>query len=236
MLGRDEIQKNFGNSIHVFIPKSKIIRYATVIPKDDYISLTVIGKKDADKDTLSALTDLREIRDKVPADSPACFCFPKIAVSPARNPFTDRLVIVGDASFSRHYKNGIESAFVTGKLAAQTVAEVGIDSTSFSRSFFRDAKKQIISDNHYGRFLLKIYDIINSSPLLTRVQISLMNDRAKEDTSKKLHGILWNMFTGNIPYRDIFKASLDLKMQMTLLFVALKLIFKKRENPDRWRN
>lgn len=229
LLGRDEIQKNFGNNIHVFLPKSKIVRYATVIPKGDYISLSVIGKKNVTQDILSVLTDLEEIRDKIPADSPACFCYPKIAVSPARNPFTDRLVIVGDASFSRHYKNGIESAFVTGKLAAQTVAGVGIDSSSFSRSYFRDAKQQIISDNYYGRFLLKTNDIINSIPLLTRAQISLVNDREKEDTSKKLRSILWNMFTGNIPYRDIFKETLDLKMQLTLFLIVLKSIFKKRQ-------
>jgi len=229
MLGEDDIRKNFGNDIHIYIPKSKIIRYASVIPKGDYISLTVIGKKDVDKDILFSLTDLGEVREKIPFEKPTCFCFPRIAISPARNPFTDRLVIVGDASFSRHYKNGIESAFVTAQLAAKTVTDAGIDSASFSANYFKYAKKQIISDNHYGRFLLKMNDMITSSPLLTRAQISLIEDKKKEVTSKKLRCILWNMFTGNIPYRDIFKASLDFKMQMSLFSNALKLIFKKKQ-------
>jgi hypothetical protein len=39
----------------------------------------------------------------------------------------------------------------------------------------------------------------------------------KEDKATKLRFFLWNMFTGNIPYREIFRTSLDLKMQMSLL-------------------
>ena len=66
MLGADEIQESFGNNIHVYIPKSKIIRYASVIPKGNYISLTVIDKKDAEKEIFSSLTDLGEIRRKIP--------------------------------------------------------------------------------------------------------------------------------------------------------------------------
>jgi len=232
MLGKDDIERNFGNNIHVFVPKSKTIRYASVVPKGDYISLTVIGRKDADKDILSALTDLGEIDDKILFDKPACYCFPRIAVSPAKKPFTDRLVILGDASFSRHYKNGIESALVTAQLAARTVVERGIDSASFSSSYFKDAKRQIISDNHYGRFLLKANDIITSSPLLTRAQISLINDTEKEETSKNLRFILWNMFTGNVSYKEIFWASLDLRMQKYLFWNVIKSIFGKNQKSN----
>ena len=32
------------------------------------------------------------------------------------------------------------------------------------------------------------------------------------------------MFTGNIPYKDIFKISLDMKLQAALLLNALRLI------------
>jgi flavin-dependent dehydrogenase len=229
LLGKDEVRKNFDNTIHVFIPKSKMIRYASMIPKGDYISLTVIGKRDADKDIFSSLTDLGEVRDKIPFDKPVCFCFPRIAVSPARNPFSDRFVIVGDASFSRHYKNGIESAFVTAQLAAKTVAESGIDSASFFNSYVKNAKRQIISDNHYGRFLLKINDVITSSPLLTRAQIALINDDKKKEISKKLRFILWNMFTGNIPYREIYKSLFDFRMHISLILNVFKSAFMGRQ-------
>ena len=229
MLGNDEIQRKIGDNIHVFIPKSKTIRYASLVPKEDYISLTVIGRQDANKEILSALSDLGNINEKVLVDKPACFCFPKIAVSPAKKPFTDRFVIVGDASFSRHYKNGIESALITAQLAAKTVVENGIDAASFSENYYKDARRKIISDNHYGRFLLKLNDIIASSLHRTRAQISLLNDAEKEEASKKLRFILWNMFTGNIPYKEIFKASLDLRMQIYLFGNVIRSIFGRKQ-------
>ncbi len=39
------------------------------------------------------------------------------------------------------------------------------------------------------------------------------------------------MFTGNIPYRDIFKILLDFKLQISLLLNTFKLLFTKLKNP-----
>jgi flavin-dependent dehydrogenase len=184
-LGKEKVFKEFGNIIHVYMPRSNNIRYATVIPKGDYISVTLIGKKNATKDIFSGFIKLKEIRNKIPHSSPQCFCYPKIAISPSKNPFTDRLVIIGDASFSRHYKNGIESAFITAKLAAETAYHIGIDASSFSSYFYKKAKMLIIRDNYYGRFLFLINDIISSIPLLTESHLSLTRERRKEGSSKK---------------------------------------------------
>jgi len=138
--------------------------------------------------------------------------------------------MIGDASFSRHYKNGIESAFITAKLAAETAFCSGIDASSFSSSYHEQAKKLIIHDNYYGQFLFLINDIISSIPLLTQSHLSLAKQKGDKDSPKKARSILWNMFTGNIPYRDIFKMSLDIKLQISLLLKALGLVFAKLKN------
>jgi flavin-dependent dehydrogenase len=229
-LGKEEVFKHFGNAIHVYMPKSKTIRYATVIPKRDYITVTLIGKKDATKDIFQEFLNLEKIKDRIPPFKPHCFCYPKIVVSRSRNPFTNRLVMIGDASFSRHYKNGIESAFITAKLAAETAFCSGIDASSFSSSYHEQAKKLIIHDNYYGQFLFLINDIISSIPLLTQSHLSLAKQKGDKDSPKKARSILWNMFTGNIPYRDIFKMSLDIKLQISLLLKALGLVFAKLKN------
>jgi flavin-dependent dehydrogenase len=224
-LGREKVINNFGNTIHVYMPKSKNIRYATVIPKGDYISLTLVSKKNATKEILSEFLRLEEIHNKIPSSAPPCFCYPKIVASPSKRPFSDRLVIIGDASFSRHYKNGIESAFTTAMLAAETAVNVGIDASSFSSHYFKRAKKLIIDDNAYGRLLFMLNDIISSIPLLIQSHISLAREKRNSASAKKIRFILWNMFTGNIPYKDIFKTLLDIKLQATLLLNALRLIF-----------
>lgn len=226
-LGQESVQKKFGNTIHVYIPKSRTIRYATVIPKGDYITITLIGKKDATSGMFSEFLSLKEIQDKIPSMEPHCFCYPKITVSPSRKPYSHRLVMIGDASFSRHYKNGIESAFITGKLAAETAVLYGIDASSFATHYYKRAKKHIIDDNYYGRILFFINDVISSIPLLTQSHLSLAKKKDKEASSQKIRAILWNMFTGNIPYHEIFKITLDFKLQVSLLLNTIGLVIKK---------
>ncbi|MFB0566910.1 MAG: NAD(P)/FAD-dependent oxidoreductase [Candidatus Aminicenantaceae bacterium] len=226
-LGREEIFRHFGNNIHVYMPKSKTIRYATVIPKGDYLTITLIGKRNAKKEMFQEFLSLEETKNKIPRLQPHCFCYPRIVVSPSKKPYSHRLVIIGDASFSRHYKNGIESAFITAQLAAEAAFCSGIDASSFTSFYYKQAKKMIIHDNYYGQFLFLINDIISSVPLLTHSHLSLAKQRDKRNSSKKIRSILWNMFTGNIPYRDIFKISLDLKLQISLLLNTIMLILKK---------
>lgn len=226
-LDREKVLENFGNTIHVYMPKSKAIRYATVIPKGDYITITLIGHKDATKDFLQEFLNLEEIKKKIPLFKPQCFCYPRIVVSPSKKPFTDRLIMIGDASFSRHYKNGIESAFITAQLAAETAFGMGIGVFSFSHSYYKQAKKLIIKDNYYGQFLFSINDMISSIPLLTQSHLLLAKRKTNKGSSRKLRLILWNMFTGNIPYKDIFKIALDIRLQTSILFNTISLLFQK---------
>ncbi len=226
-LDREKILEYFGNTIHVYMPKSKAIRYATVIPKGDYITITLIGHQNATKDFLQEFLALEEIRKKIPHLKPHCFCYPRIAISPSKKPFTDRLIMIGDASFSRHYKNGIESAFITAQLAANTAFCTGISTSSISHSYYKQAKKLIIKDNTYGQLLFSINDIISSIPLLTQSHLSLAKRTPDKGSSRKLRLILWNMFTGNIPYKDIFKISLNIRLQISLLFNTITLLFQK---------
>lgn len=226
-IGQIISQEIFGNSIHVFMPKSNTIRYATVTPKDDFITITLIGKKDASKEIFGEFLDLRDVQGKIPPDELHCYCSPKITVGPAKKPFSDRLVMIGDASFSRHYKNGIESAFMTARLAAETSVFCGVDASSLRVGYYKRAKKLIIHDNIYGRLLFFLNDIISSIPLLTQAHMSLAKKQRQSGPPEKVRLILWNMFTGNIPYRDIFKISLNPRLQLSLLFKTLVLLAQR---------
>ena len=42
-----------------------------------------------------------------------------------------------------------------------------------------------------------------------------------------MRAILWGVFTGNIPYKDIFKIALDIKLQYALLVNTISLFIKK---------
>lgn len=232
-LGKENILENFGNTIHVYMPKKHTIRFATIIPKGDYITITLIGKKNATRDIFQEFLALKDIEGKIPFCKPHCFCLPKITISTAKKPFTDRMVIIGDASFSRHYKNGIESAFMTAKLAAETAILYGVSASSFKKHYLKQAKKLIIRDNTYGRLLFFINDLISSVPILTQSHLSLAKKPHQTGPPQKIRRILWNMFTGNIPYRDIFKIALDFSLQFSLLINTLALSVSKLKKKAR---
>ena len=229
LLGKDQIFRSFGNVIHVYLVKSKNIRYATIIPKGDYVTITLIGKQDASKNIFEEFLELKDIRNKIPLLKPHCSCYPKITVSTAKNPCADGMVLVGDAAFSRHYKNGIESAFLTAQLAAEAAIKHGIDKGSLQKFYIKPAKKKIRNDNQYGRLLFWINDIIFALPVLTEAHFKIA---AKKDrsTGRRMRSILWNMFTGNIPYKDIFKISMNLKLQLSLLWITIWTALRKISN------
>lgn len=224
-LGQEEILKYFGNNIHVYLPQSKKIRYATIVPKREYITVSIIGKRDASKEEFIEFLKFREIKNKIFYSQSHCFCRPRIPITPSRIPFTDRLILIGDASFSRYYKNGIESAFITAKLASETAINKGIDANSFYTGYYKRAKNLIIKDNHYGRLLFFLNDIISSSSVLTQAHLLLAEKEEKNFPKIHLRKILWNMFTGNVPYKKIFRDAFNITLQLELVkIMSLSLI------------
>lgn len=225
-LGEEFISQYFGNIIHVYMPRAKNLRYATVIPKGDFVTITLIGKKHARKEIIHEFLALKQIQGKIFPSSSHCACFPRITVSPAKKPYTDRLIMIGDASFSRHYKNGIESAFITAKQAAKAAICSGVDAAAFSTSYYQPAKKMIVYDNYYGRYLFAINDILLALPILKKAHVQLAQKKEKSGSPLKIRSILWYMFTGTIPYQQIFNMTLDFRLQLSLLFNTIGLAYR----------
>ncbi len=226
-LGEDAVKRLFQNDIHVYMARSSAIRFATITPKADYVTVTLVGKSDASLRLAEEFFEREEIRRALPPAKPKCFCYPRIAVSPARRPFSHRLVLIGDAAFSRHYKNGIESAFTTAKLAAEAAFCHGVDAASLSSGYLKPARKQIVMDNLYGRALFRLNDGISSVPILARSHFDLASRRNSRPAPMSIRFILWNMFTGEIPYRRIFARLLDIQLQSALFLNTIALLFRQ---------
>ena len=112
------------------------------------------------------------------------------------------LVIIGDASCSRYYKNGIESAFETAKYAAETAFNRRLSSFAFKSGYFSRVKR-MIRDNFYGKILFKIYDLVYDRLFLSQVLLKVVLDEERQGRAKLMREVLWNMYTGNIPYGRI---------------------------------
>ena len=235
-MGRERIREIFQNTIQVFIPSVAGLRYAMIIPKDDYVTITLIARKNASKSIFKIFMNLPSVKALFPEPLVHCHCRPKILHKSSHNPYTDRLVLIGDASYSRHYKNGISSALMTARMAAKAAVFKGVDRRSLARYYHQPARLQIVRDNRYGRLLFTLNDLLLAIPILSRVPGRLAQNRAAGYSAQSIRTFFWRMLTGNIPYRDIFLSMLDFKLQIHLLRHTIKLLFQGDLSESKTRN
>jgi len=129
------------------------------------------------------------------------------------------MVIIGDASFCRYLKNGIESAFITAGLAAQSALAHGISGQDFHNYYYLPGRRLFAWDNHIGRLMFYIHRIFSSSDTLCRICLDMAQREQADgkDPNKILSTILWHMFTGNVPYRRIFFKGLSASLLVEFL-------------------
>src|SRR5918911_1058441 len=222
-----EFQKEkLGDLIHFFVLKQPDVRYVALIPKGEHVTVTAIGES---VDVISTERLLREsyMRDYLPADWKLdCHCHPRVAVGAARLPYSDRFVIVGDASDSRYLKNGVESALVTARLAADCVINHGVTAEDFEEHFWRACARVFGRDNVYGRALFKIYDRVFPHPLVAPVYFAVLHaERMMGKQHALLSDALLAAFTGDQPYKRILLRALHPRLAARMASHAGSLVF-----------
>ncbi|HEX6850839.1 MAG TPA: hypothetical protein VF139_05470 [Candidatus Polarisedimenticolaceae bacterium] len=210
-LGRDAVESSLGTSMHVFLLDLPRLEFAAIIPKEEFVTLCLLGD-DLDESLVRAFLATDEVRSCFPGGAvpgPVCHCFPHINVRPADPPFADRIVFVGDSGVARLYKDGIGSAYRTAKAAARTAVFRGVGAADF-RDHFLPACRAISADNALGRVVFGVTTVFRRVRFARRAMLR-MTAREQRDPSgvRRMSGILWDVFTGSAPYRDVFVRSLD---------------------------
>lgn len=227
-MDEDKIKEYFGNSIHIFLIPNKSIKFAAMIPKGHYITICIIGM-DSRGGVLNEFLYSEVIGRIIPKSVDykiECRCLPKLNVGAPKLPFTDRLVICGDAGSTRLYKDGIGSAYMTGKAAAKTAIFYGVGKKDFEKEYY-PIYKNIIIDNYYGRYLYGIIEAYKRSIILTKGMINTIRKEQQDKKSQKiLSSIIWDLFTGNEKYRNIFPNALSLRMHLYLWKEFTKILIK----------
>jgi len=232
-LGQDFVTKKFSNTIRVFLlPKSKL-DFGLIVPKKAEVTVSLIGrdlnKKDIDEFLNHPLVR-REFPDKWEPREGFCFCMPHLPVGPAAKPFADRLVIIGDASISRFYKNGIQSSYFTADFAARTIFYHGIDAAAFKKYYWHWSRKKYLFDNLYGKTLFFSSLFIRKSGRLSEIMLNVASGKwaTQNSNAVRLRKVFWNMFTGNAPYYYIFRDLLNVSLQLNLIKASLHFINMRR--------
>ena len=210
-LGEEEISRFLGNSMHVFLLNIPRLEFAAIIPKGDYVTVCLLGEE-IDSELVQSFLGSAEVKKTMPPgwspDQFTCQCSPHINVQGAIQPFADRMVFIGDCGVTRLYKDGIGAAYRTAKAAATTAVFQGISAEDFRR-YFWPACQAISTDNTIGKAIFSVTRQIQKSRLARRAVLRMCeSEQGQEGRHRRMSMVLWDMFTGSAPYRDILMRAL----------------------------
>jgi len=218
LLGEENVEKHFGNSVHLFLLPDKGMKFAAMIPKGAYVTLCILGKE-MHANTVNEFLEKPVVKN-VLKDIPytvGCRCLPKMNVGAPLKPFTNRVVTCGDAGSTRLFKDGLGAAYLMGKAAAKTALFQGVSANHFQNDYY-PVYRSIIIDNRYGQFLFTVTDVYRKNKILTEGMLRVVRREQQGPADRRiLSSILWNMFTGNERYKNIFPKALDIRMHGNFL-------------------
>jgi flavin-dependent dehydrogenase len=209
-LGVEGVAAALGSSMHVFLPETPKIEFAAIVPKGDYATLCMLGD-DLDKETVQRFLGAPWVRCCMPeaaAEGASCQCSPRLSLAGARLPFADRVVFVGDCGVTRLYKDGIGAAYRTAKAAAGTAIFAGVSADAFRRHFW-PACRRIERDNFLGRIVFRVTKALQRTLVGRRAILDMTRrEQARDESQRRMSKVLWNVFTGSEPYREILLRTL----------------------------
>ncbi len=201
----ETIQRVMGNSMHVFLLDIPRLEFAALIPKGEFVTMVMLGDE-IDQELVHAFLTSPEVARCFPVETTpsVCTCSPFINVRGTRPPYADRLVFIGDSGVTRLYKDGIGAAYRTAKAAAATAVFQGISAKAFQRHYGPSCDA-ISFDNAIGK-LIFAFTVVFKRLRFTRRAILRMTRREQAAANGSLHmsSMLWNLFTGSAPYKEIF--------------------------------
>jgi hypothetical protein len=138
-------------------------------------------------------------------EPPSCHCAPRINTAAAVQPFADRMVFIGDSGVTRLYKDGIGGAYRTAKAAATTAVFHGISAEDFHRHYWPTCRR-IDADNKIGKALFAVARIWQKRPCDLRGMLRMASaEQMTRGLSPRMSMVLWDLFTGSAPYREILR-------------------------------
>lgn len=221
LIGAEAIASTLGNRVHIFSMPGARLDFGTLIPKGDYVSVSLLSGLSKPMG-MDEFLDHPRVRAWLPEQyERGCACRPAIAVGAARHPYGDRVVVVGDAAVTRLFKDGIGTAFVTARAAARTAVLEGVGDGDFHRHY-RPLCERLKRDNSYGRLLLGMHRRFEGSRRFFRLQAGVLEqEKTAPYPARLLDQVSWGMFTGALSYRGILRRAMSPRLWWAFARAAL---------------
>jgi len=232
-LGREGVDRTFGNAMHVFLLKIPRVSFAAIIPKGEYVTVIMLGK-DLDHSSAAAFLTHPKVIEIFPEGtdlSPkSCKCKPDVNIGMASSLFSDRVVLVGDAAVSRLYKDGLGAAYKTAKACAFTALVHGVSTRDF-RKYYYPVCRKLDLDNTIGKMVFLTVDLFKWFPPLSRGMLGMV--RREQDSQVKsldMSMVLWDTFTGSNSYLSIVFRCIHPAFQLRLFLECFRSLFRRGDS------
>jgi len=185
----------------------------SIVPKGKYITVVLIGPSidnATTKDNLRIINEfimLPHIKTILPPESKLkniCICSPNMTTGVAKNPYGDRIIIVGDMLTANLYKDGIGSAYEISTKLTEVVLTRGIDRRSLKEGY-RPIIRKYRMNNTLGKFVFLFIRICFNNSLFSRIiyQAVITERKTRSRKNRRLEKILWNIASGEDDYKNI---------------------------------
>lgn len=212
--GMDRISDLLSDRIYVYLPSIRRIEFGALVPKGNHISVVIAGK-DVRSVDMDDFLGLPEVKTRLPQGCSASGYFKgSFPLGLAKGIYGDRYVVVGDAAgLVRPFKGkGVNTALLTGKLAASTMLEKGVSARSL-RSFYEGCA-EFKADVLYGRFM-RFLAVFTSNHLSMDRVIALAKRRPD------VRQALFDCVSGSRSFKDIVRGNLNLPFVAQVLRATL---------------
>jgi hypothetical protein len=137
-------------------------------------------------------------------------------------------VFIGDSGVTRLYKDGIGAAYRTAKAAAVTAILEGVAAEDFRRRFWPTCRS-LGTDNRVGELVFQVTRVIQKLGPVRRGMVRMVEkEQRKKGVPPQMSMVLWDMFTGSAPYRDIFLRTVRPGFVSRLIWNSALAVFSKR--------
>lgn len=235
--GEEEVEAKLGKVAHAFLIPDTDIVFGTLVPKGPFINVSVLSRN-RHRVSVNNFLSNPLVKEMLPEHyTPACGCQPRAAVSIARNYYSDRFVVIGDAAATRLYKDGVGSALLTAREAARTAIYHGISGEDFKRHY-QPLCSSIEKNNRWGRIFFSIINNTKSSRTFLFTQHRLISAELNNNQkARPFTKAAWGMFTGSYGYsriaRMVFNPVSLMRLLGSFILTCTTLLFSNNEPQTR---
>lgn len=218
--GSDYLKKYMHKEIYFIETGSEklLLDHVALVPKGAYLTVVLVGEQ-IDKaslpeaaggiiDTFLSLPHIRIILPHITSTNTpvSCVCSPYMIVGASREPFGNRIAVIGDAAGARLYKDGLYSAIVAAQALADTVIHKGTDRINLSAGYGQTVK-WLAKDIRYGKLLFGAIRMAFRSPMLSRIiyQAFATEMKFRQMDRWPLGNVLRKIGCGTSDYDSVFR-------------------------------